>query len=193
MSKFTHTDLDGVYSRLIGRSILQSIDPNDGQSGDPNDKSRHQYSLLNGVLAYRHLPPKSVGNRWRGNRYTPDWIGREWPRHWDLIMQWAEYVTGREPVSETGYVSTGGYVAYGSPASTWEAIHMVWRKSVIEIHGTDWPQQVPCPHCGGWIVWAEAGYVPGYRKCTDCLRHWQISHDSGRTVGWTMRPNGRKY
>ena len=23
----------------------------------------------------------------------------------------------------------------------------------------------PCPDCGGDLVWAEAGYVPGTRKC----------------------------
>ena len=26
----------------------------------------------------------------------------------------------------------------------------------------------PCPDCGGTLVWAEAGYVPGTRQCTGC-------------------------
>jgi hypothetical protein len=32
---------------------------------------------------------------------------------------------------------------------------------------------VPCPCCdGGTIRWAEAGYVPGYRVCDGCGRHF---------------------
>lgn len=33
---------------------------------------------------------------------------------------------------------------------------------------------VPCPteSCGGTIRWAEAGYVPGYRVCDQCGRHF---------------------
>jgi hypothetical protein len=32
---------------------------------------------------------------------------------------------------------------------------------------------VPCPCCdGGTIRWAEAGYVPGYRICDGCGRHF---------------------
>jgi hypothetical protein len=32
---------------------------------------------------------------------------------------------------------------------------------------------VPCPVCDGGIVrWAEAGYVPGYRICDQCQRHF---------------------
>jgi hypothetical protein len=34
---------------------------------------------------------------------------------------------------------------------------------------------VPCPagDCGGRVQWAEAGYVPGYRICDTCGRHYQ--------------------
>jgi len=32
---------------------------------------------------------------------------------------------------------------------------------------------VPCPaDCGGTVRWAEAGYVPGYRICDQCGRHY---------------------
>lgn len=32
---------------------------------------------------------------------------------------------------------------------------------------------VPCPTgCGGTVRWAEAGYVPGYRICDRCRRHF---------------------
>ena len=35
---------------------------------------------------------------------------------------------------------------------------------------------VPCPTgCGGTVFWAEAGFVPGYRICNKCLRHWMAS------------------
>jgi hypothetical protein len=31
----------------------------------------------------------------------------------------------------------------------------------------------PCPAgCGGTVRWAEAGYVPGYRICDGCGRHY---------------------
>src|SRR3990167_4559139 len=40
----------------------------------------------------------------------------------------------------------------------------------------DWPAvtDVPCPidRCTGKIRWAEAGYVPGYRICDECGRHF---------------------
>ena len=33
---------------------------------------------------------------------------------------------------------------------------------------------VPCPidGCDGLVQWHEAGYVPGYRICAKCLRHF---------------------
>ena len=33
---------------------------------------------------------------------------------------------------------------------------------------------VPCPipSCNGTVRWAEAGYVPGYRICDECERHF---------------------
>jgi len=32
----------------------------------------------------------------------------------------------------------------------------------------------PCPNCGGRLLWAEAGYVPGYRICEMCGRSWMV-------------------
>ena len=35
---------------------------------------------------------------------------------------------------------------------------------------------VPCPGCGtGLLRWAEANYVPGYRICDGCGRHFLAS------------------
>lgn len=46
----------------------------------------------------------------------------------------------------------------------------------MESRGFDyWPAvtDVPCPVCnGGMILWHEAGYVPGYRVCDKCERHF---------------------
>ena len=45
-------------------------------------------------------------------------------------------------------------------------------------HTEHWPDywaavtDVPCPCCDGTIRWAEAGYVPGYRICDFCGRHF---------------------
>lgn len=49
-----------------------------------------------------------------------------------------------------------------------------WSGDVIAWHDRgDW---VPCPQCGGALVWYEAGYVPGYRLCTSG-HHVQLSRD----------------
>lgn len=53
-----------------------------------------------------------------------------------------------------------------------------WPSDVIAWHEHgDW---VPCPKCGGALVWYEAGYVPGYRLCTHG-HHAQLS-DDGRSA-----------
>ena len=36
---------------------------------------------------------------------------------------------------------------------------------------------VGCPCCDGTIRWAEAGYVPGYRICDGCGRHFLAKGD----------------
>lgn len=33
----------------------------------------------------------------------------------------------------------------------------------------------PCRACGGPLLWAEAGYVAGYRICEQCGRSWLVS------------------
>src|SRR5690348_7504114 len=38
---------------------------------------------------------------------------------------------------------------------------------------------VPCPlACGGTIRWHEGGYVPGYRICDHCERHFLAHGDT---------------
>ncbi|OFW37671.1 MAG: hypothetical protein A3J29_06260 [Acidobacteria bacterium RIFCSPLOWO2_12_FULL_67_14b] len=43
---------------------------------------------------------------------------------------------------------------------------------------------VPCPAdaCTGTIRWAEAGYVPGYRICDGCGRHYQADGTAAAPV-----------
>jgi hypothetical protein len=44
-----------------------------------------------------------------------------------------------------------------------------------------WPAvtDVPCPICEtGTVRWAEAGYVPGYRVCDHCHRHYRAQGNS---------------
>lgn len=208
---YTHPELDGAWNRLIGSSIIESRDPNDGQSSDPRDKSRHQYTLVNGILLARVLPPESVGERWRDpatgkfQRRAPAWESIDVPAEWPLVADWIEHVTGdtprpwsmggvmafaegRNPISS--YDADGRYIGGGYDREgnrLYQPVTMVWMRALIEVHGTSWPQQVACPHCQDWIVWAEAGYVPGWRICRGCHRHWQITLDSGTLRGWRMR------
>lgn len=59
-------------------------------------------------------------------------------------------LTGEPEVCNVWYVNAAG------PCRYWEAV-------------TD----VPCPCCDdGSVQWAEAGYVPGYRICDFCGRHF---------------------
>lgn len=43
---------------------------------------------------------------------------------------------------------------------------------------------VACPidSCGGLIRWAEAGYVPGYRICDHCKRHFLAKGNSEKPI-----------
>jgi hypothetical protein len=57
-----------------------------------------------------------------------------------------------------------------------------WRDG----NGIAWHERgewVPCPECGAALVWYEAGYVPGYRICTNG-HHSQLSSD-GRSAKLT--------
>ena len=42
---------------------------------------------------------------------------------------------------------------------------------------------VQCPTCGSGVIrWAEAGYVPGYRICDQCRRHYLADGDHAHPV-----------
>lgn len=62
--------------------------------------------------------------------------------------------------------------------------------------GWDQITDVPCffRSCSGTLRWAENGYVPGYRICDKCGRHYEFSR-RGRETGLVrsaIRHNGRR-
>lgn len=42
-----------------------------------------------------------------------------------------------------------------------------------------------CPDCGGEVVWAEAGNVPGTRACSECRSLFAVQSRDGRV--WLRR------
>lgn len=52
---------------------------------------------------------------------------------------------------------------------------------------------VPCPaqRCGGTVRWHEAGYVPGYRRCDQCHRHYLARGTRDEPV--LMRAGSRRW
>lgn len=194
---FMHQDLDGVSCRVLGAgAVFEYRDPNDGQSAEARDKARHQYTLVDGVLLYRRLPPESVGDRWRnvatGRLNSPE----EWTEmdkgilfRWPILQSWERWCLERLNLLLPGTSHGAG-------------VRMVWMRSRICISGTGWPQSVPCPHCHDWLLWAEYGYVPGHRICNGCGRHWRVARsvvervtDAGASdsvTTWILKPTGAR-
>lgn len=88
-----------------------------------------------------------------------------------------EYQIERHDLDGTGYRKTRVYdmLPVRIEQSTWPTgtIMMPDYWSAV----TD----VDCPCCeGGQVRWAEAGYVPGYRICDGCGRHFLSDGDSER-------------
>lgn len=53
------------------------------------------------------------------------------------------------------------------------------RVEMGPVSGAWWDVPLPaCPDCGGEIVWYEAGYVPGTRKCLGCGSMFSIQVDA---------------
>lgn len=63
------------------------------------------------------------------------------------------------------YMVTGGKRAYLVSGTGWQAV-----------------TGIPCPVClDGIVQWHEAGYVPGYRRCDRCGRHFLARIQAGLT------------
>lgn len=46
------------------------------------------------------------------------------------------------------------------------------NKSAVDAWASVTDVPCPVPKCPGYVRWAEAGYVPGYRICDICRRHY---------------------
>ena len=68
---------------LDGEPVLECLDPNDGVSDDPLDKTRYQYRVLDGKVYRRRLPPASVGDEW-ADIGVPDWE----PMSQTIVFRW---------------------------------------------------------------------------------------------------------
>jgi hypothetical protein len=185
--KFTHRELNN-WNRVLGPAVLECVDPND------NARRRHQYSLCNSSMMVRSLPADSdywidPGTGKRCKR-SPPWEQLSIDAlQWPLLAAWYESIGLPSPWSMGGSTafSRGRIVSWVDGEPVYASITMLTMRSLIEIDGTDWPQMFPCPHCHDWIVWAEAGYVPGYRICRGCHRHWRTTLDSNTHSCWTLK------
>ena len=186
MNRFSHQQLDGVYSRLVGAYLLEMRDPNDGQ--DPAAKSRHQYVVCDGLLFARRLPPEAVGDRWLGESEPPAWescgplpadsILSAWLAHGlaEQGLDWIQPPYG--PVQEPGLVIRLDHVA-ADPDARYRCVFRGGREgpddgAQLSIDAWDWPQAIWCPDCNGRVVWDEAGHVPGWRTCAQCGSAWEL-------------------
>jgi len=169
------------YSRLLRSSLLELRDPNDGQDPDPATKTRHQYARAGGVLWSRRLPPESVGDEWLDGpaRWERVDLGhasellrafaREGPEFSLAVLRRQRfYVAADDEYCVRGvYVDATDELAidlpYGPVTDAW------------------WDVPLPqCPDCGGDVVWWEAGYVPGTRRCVGApLRRGEYLPDRG--------------
>lgn len=85
-------------------------------------------------------------------------------------MRYEEYNfdgTGPKRLAVYDLIPTGTFLR--APHNQWHSTRDYWG-SVTDI---------PCPlKCDGIIRWAENGYVPGYRICDRCSRHFMAHGDS---------------
>lgn len=159
------------YNRLVTVGfvdVLEMRDPNDGQSHDPATKARHQYLLAGGMLWSRRLPPETVGDAWVDTG-VPRWEPMTHrPPAPSLILDYAEgaraarvAIVTRQRMQRDG---VDGFVVRSAwaDADDCEDVKVVAGPITDAWHDVPLP---PCPDCGGDLVWYEAGYVPGTRKC----------------------------
>jgi len=174
--KFTHSDLDGYYNRVLpGGSVLQLIDPND------NSEARWQITAVDSVLFGRRLPSEEFGDVWRGEDGPRQWQGIPEIPQWSIVRDWWQSQFERWQPLESWY---------GNHSQNGRNIGALWLRYAPDEIATnvfDWPQAIPCLDCGSWILWHEDGYVPGHRSCRNgCKRRWQITTRSG-AGNWILR------
>lgn len=166
------------YCRLEAL-FLECRDPNSGQGGGPEDKPRHQYARAGGRLWCRRLPPESVGEEWRDGPARWELVREPVREPDELLRTYLEesedlplVVVRRERFSvdgETEFCVGGEYVSDDEAEDV--------SVAAAPVIGAWWDVPLPaCPDCGGTLVWWEAGYVPGTRRCVGPQRA-DGSHD----------------
>ena len=179
------------YTEIIdirGSKVLQMIDPND------NSRTRYQYLARHPNLLYRRqLPAVEHGDVWRGEAHPRPWeqsAPRDVPTTGPVrdYIDWAslaycevnmvECIGGPVPGPDGKPTFTEDEQNYGGEGP--EPVR-IYPMLPVQTHEY-WPSvtSVACP-CGdpnGWVAWAEAGWVPGYRICTKCGQHFMASGDA---------------
>jgi len=187
------------FNRLVrveAAEVLEMRDPNEGQGGGPETKSRHQYVRAGGMIWRRRLPAESVGDEWR---LQP---GDEDPARWELLDGDGHV---RNPLTglDRGGSRTRSVIDVYAEEAHDHPLVIVERQVMVTLDGDDrevcirgeyvsaeknqiellagpcvgawWDVPLPpCPDCGGEIVWAEAGYVPGTRRCVACGSRFSV-------------------
>lgn len=160
------------YSRLVdvGRArVLELRDPNEGQGGGPAAKTRHQYVRAGGLLWRRRLPPESMGEEWMDQPGPVPWEPLDsLPLSPHVLRDyWAEAgelrvaLVRRQPMQAAGETV---YQVRGETVSADEVPDVEIPAGPVTWAWWEVPLP-PCPDCGGDLVWWEAGYVPGTRRC----------------------------
>jgi len=174
------------YNRIVrieAADVLELRDPNDGQGGGPADKCRHQYVLGGGQLWRRRLPPETVGDEWRDVPGPVRWERMEQrPPAGSVIDVYAlaardmgVTVVRRERFCSQG--PDGDQVSFfirGEYVSADEAGDVEVLAGPITGAWWEVPLTGLCPECGGDLQWAEAGLVPGSRRCTSCASIFSV-------------------
>lgn len=109
-------------------------------------------------------------------------IDRDCPGfHWHLCpeRELEAAFNGREEIQEAAarlieqYGHTPDRTGY-TVVCTWALPPRPGRPGFFVIDPWTLVSIVPCRACGGRLLWAEAGYVPGYRICEGCGRPWLV-------------------
>lgn len=118
---------------------------------------------------------RKLADELRRASITSDLARRMTPREWWHVAQLA----GCNPPNSEA-TRNAVYSLLDNPGSSW----------------TSWDEitDVPCffRTCDGTLRWAENGYVPGYRICDKCGRHYQLARATMEGGRFAIRPNGRR-
>lgn len=102
-------------------------------------------------------------------------------------------IPAREALERAGNrVELLGNISVAPPYTPGDALPPSARPALTLVAWYERGQWVPCPQCGGALVWYEACYVPGYRICVERQHHAQLSHD-GSSASHSRRSTRSKH